>query len=101
MNRADERRARIEVRKTHLGAPGEDDHDALYWLRIPAEDRANFVWELSRDTWLLAHPGVDPEQRLPRPLAVLVRRGRARAYQTAEEELMRTQQEMEKPTGST
>ena len=34
----------------------EADADALYWERIPVDQRAQFVWELSLELHALSHP---------------------------------------------
>ena len=32
----------------------EDEHDDLYWLRVPRDDRAQLTWDLSREPYSLA-----------------------------------------------
>lgn len=45
------------------------DADALYWERIPWNDRPAFVWQLSLEAFSLAYPGVTYEPRLSRSVA--------------------------------
>ena len=51
------RRAGMEVR---VFRPGDEeaaaDYDALYWDRIPIDERAEFAWTLSVELWQLSHP---------------------------------------------
>jgi hypothetical protein len=60
------RRANMEVK---VFRPGEEeaaaDYDALYWDRIPKEERANAVWDVSVELWQLAHPEWDPNATQP------------------------------------
>lgn len=67
-----------------------DDHDDLYWTRVPVDERAALTWNLSKELYLLAsrNGGVfdeatgtftivsedDLERRLPRAAFVLTRR---------------------------
>ncbi len=69
---------------------GDDAADALYWLRVPRDERAQLTWDLSRELYSLAarNRGVfdeetgafvtvsqdDFERRLPRAAFVLTRR---------------------------
>jgi hypothetical protein len=41
------------------------DYDALFWDRIPVDERAEAVWQLSVELHELAEPGTH-ERRLPR-----------------------------------
>ena len=41
------------------------DFDALFWDRLPVEERAEAVWELSKELHAIAHPETH-ERRLPR-----------------------------------
>ena len=68
----------------------EEQHDDLYWLRVPRDDRARLTWDLSRELYSLAarNRGVfneetgtfdsvdqgDLERRLPRAAFVITRR---------------------------
>lgn len=58
-------RANAEVR---IFGPGEEeaiaDADALFWDRIPKDERANFVWQLSLEAFSLGNPEVTYEPRL-------------------------------------
>lgn len=47
----------------------EADADALYWDRIPVDERAAFVWSLSLELHALAHPDQPYEPRLSRSVA--------------------------------
>jgi hypothetical protein len=49
------------------------EYDALFWDRIPLDERAVAVWQLSRELFEIAQPGTD-ERRLPRSAYRLVRR---------------------------
>jgi hypothetical protein len=49
------------------------DYDALFWDRIPVDDRAEAVWELSRELYVIADPETH-ERRLPRSAYRLERR---------------------------
>jgi len=49
---AEERRRRTASAEVRVLRPGQDEaanakYDAAYWLRIPVDKRAEFVWELS------------------------------------------------------
>ena len=51
-------RANAEVRVFRAGEEeAMADADALYWDRIPVDERASFVWQLSLEVYALAHPG--------------------------------------------
>lgn len=52
------RRGNAEVRVLRAGRDEAADarHDALYWLAIPIDQRAEFVWELSVEAFSL-RPG--------------------------------------------
>ena len=45
------------------------DADALYWDRIPIDERAEFVWQLSLELHQLATPHQRYEPRLSRSVA--------------------------------
>lgn len=47
--------------------------DEEFWLRIPADERAQVVWELSQELFALAEPD-SSERRLPRSAFRVVRR---------------------------
>jgi hypothetical protein len=68
-------RAHAEVR---VFRPGDEqvqaDADALYWDRIPVDERAEFVWQLSLELHGLAHPEAHYEPGLSRSIARIVRR---------------------------
>jgi hypothetical protein len=68
-----ERRSRVIVRKGRLGDPEEEDFDLLYWDAIPAEDRLDFMWELSLAQWSLLVPDVERREGLYRSVARVVR----------------------------
>jgi hypothetical protein len=55
---AEERRKRRANAEVRVLRPGQDEaanakYDAAYWLRIPVEKRAEFVWELSVEAFSL------------------------------------------------
>lgn len=63
-------RANAEVRVFRQGEEeAEADADALYWDRIPVDERATFVWKLSLELHTLANPGHPYEPRLSRSVA--------------------------------
>ena len=63
-------RAHAEVRVFRVGEEeAEADADALYWDRIPVNQRAQFVWELSLEMHALAHPEQPYDARLSRSVA--------------------------------
>lgn len=68
-------RANAEVR---IFKQGEEeaaaDADALYWSRIPIDERAAFVWKLSLELHTLAHPRHPYEPRLSRSVARIIGR---------------------------
>ncbi len=68
-------RADAEVR---VFRPGEEeaqaDADALYWDRIPVDERAQFVWKLSLELHALAHPNQPYEPGLSRSVVRLIGR---------------------------
>ena len=67
-------RADWEVRKFGAGEQeAAADHDALFWDRIPADQRAEVVWELSTELFALANPE-SRESGLPRSSYRLQRR---------------------------
>ena len=49
------------------------DYDALFWDRIPIDERAEAVWELSKELCAIADPETH-ERRLPRSAYRLERR---------------------------
>jgi hypothetical protein len=49
------------------------DYDALYWDRIPLDERAEAVWQVSREAFALAQPE-DDEPGLPRSALRIERR---------------------------
>jgi hypothetical protein len=49
------------------------DHDALFWDRLPLDERAEAVWELSQELHAIAHPETHGP-RLPRSAYRLERR---------------------------
>lgn len=68
-------RASADVRifrsgQEHLQA----DADALFWDRIPVDDRAEFVWKLSTELYGLAHPDAIHDPRLSRSVVRIVGR---------------------------
>lgn len=79
----------VQVCSPHT-EPGAQDEDALYWLRVPVDERARLTWDLSRELYALAarNGGVfdeetgtfinvgqgDLERRLPRAALVVTRR---------------------------
>jgi len=68
-------RASWEVR-VFRGAAAFDDADKAdeeFWLRIPVDERAGVVWELSQELFALAEPE-SVERRLPRSAFRLTRR---------------------------
>lgn len=68
-------RARAEVRIFRQGEQeAEADADALFWDRIPVDQRAEFVWQLSLELHALANPEARDEPRLSRSVARVVRR---------------------------
>jgi hypothetical protein len=63
-------RARAEVRIFRDGdGELELDADALYWDRIPVDERAEFVWRLSLELHDLSNPTEPYEPRLSRSTA--------------------------------
>jgi hypothetical protein len=58
-------RARWDARVFRGGWEEMTDYDALFWDRIPVEERAEAVWELSKELHAIAHPETH-ERRLPR-----------------------------------
>jgi hypothetical protein len=49
------------------------DYDALFWDRIPVDERAEAVWALSKELHAIAHPETH-ERRLPRSAYRIERR---------------------------
>jgi hypothetical protein len=63
-------RGSAEVRVFRPGeSEAEADADALYWDRIPMNQRAAFVWQLSLELYTLANPGSSHEPGLSRSTA--------------------------------
>ncbi len=68
-------RAHAEVRVFRAGEEeAQADADALYWDRIPAGERAVFVWTLSLELHALANGGKAYEPGLSRSVARIVGR---------------------------
>jgi hypothetical protein len=62
--------AHAEVRVFRAGEEeAAADADALYWDRIPMDDRAQFVWQLSLEMHALAHPEQPYDPGLSRSVA--------------------------------
>jgi hypothetical protein len=55
---ADERRRARASAHVRVFRPGDEEAEAtesaLYWLRIPVEERAEFVWKLSLEVFALS-----------------------------------------------
>lgn len=67
-------RGRAEVRIFRPGdEESEADADALYWDRIPVDERAEFVWQLSLELYALSNPATPYEPGLSRSVARIVR----------------------------
>jgi hypothetical protein len=66
-------RASWEVRVFRDGWQEMAEYDALFWERIPVDQRAEAVWELSKELHAIAHPETH-ERRLPRSAYRVVRR---------------------------
>jgi hypothetical protein len=74
--RASERRAaraNWEARVFRGGWEEMADYDALFWDRIPVEQRAEAVWQLSKELHAIAQPETH-EPRLPRSAYRIERR---------------------------
>jgi hypothetical protein len=68
-------RANAAVRILRQGQEeAEANADALYWDRIPVDERAEFVWNLSLELYALANPGKPYEPGLSRSVARLIGR---------------------------
>ncbi|HVU05032.1 MAG TPA: hypothetical protein VHE30_24955 [Polyangiaceae bacterium] len=68
-------RANAEVRVFRAGEEeAAADADALYWARIPVDQRAEFVWKLSLELHALAHPDRPYDPGLSRSTARIVGR---------------------------
>ena|SRR5258708_2106838 len=67
VNAAERRAARAswEGRVFRNGWEEMADFDALFWDRLPVGERAEAVWELSKELHAIAHPETH-ERRLPR-----------------------------------
>jgi hypothetical protein len=50
-----------------------EDYDVLFWDRLPVDERAEAVWNLSKELHAIAHPETH-ERRLPRSAYRLERR---------------------------
>jgi hypothetical protein len=62
-------RAKYEVRVYREDdAERMSDDDALAWDRIPVDERAAFVWQLSQEVYALAHPDVAAQPGLSRSI---------------------------------
>jgi hypothetical protein len=75
---AEERRAaranwEIRVFRGDAAFDEADEADEEFWLRIPVDERARAVWELSQELFALAEPD-SIERRLPRSAFRLTRR---------------------------
>lgn len=67
-------RARAEVRIFRLGdQEAEADADALFWDRIPIDERAEFVWQLSLELHAISNPEARYEPGLSRSVVRVVR----------------------------
>lgn len=67
-------RTNAEVRVFRQGEQeAEADADALYWDRIPIDERAQFVWKLSLELHALANPEKPYEPGLSRSARVVGR----------------------------
>ena len=75
MNAAERKAARANWESRVFGGDWEEmaDYDALFWDRIPVDERAEVVWELSQELYELAEPETH-ERRLPRSAYCLERR---------------------------
>jgi hypothetical protein len=75
MNAAERKAARAswEGRVFRDGWEEMADYDALFWDRLPIDERAEAVWELSKELYTIAHPETH-ERRLPRSAYRLERR---------------------------
>ncbi|HEX3854474.1 MAG TPA: hypothetical protein VHW01_26105 [Polyangiaceae bacterium] len=68
-------RAHAEVRIFRSGEQeAEADADALFWDRIPIDERAEFVWQLSLELYALSNPEARYEPGLSRSAARIIRR---------------------------
>jgi hypothetical protein len=68
------RRAGYEVRVYRANALQQMDEDAaLDGVRIPVDERAAYVWQLSQEVYALAHPHASPQPRFPRSLVRVFR----------------------------
>lgn len=67
-------RGRVEVRIFRPGdEESEADADALYWDKIPIDERAEFVWQLSLELHALSNPTAPHESGFSRSVARVVR----------------------------
>ena len=80
----------ITIDRASGNPPSGEEHEDLYWLRIPRDQRARATWDLSRELYSLAArnrgvfdeetstfvdvDGSDLERRLPRAAFVITRR---------------------------
>ena len=68
-------RARAEVRIFRQGEQeAEANAAAVFWERIPVDERAEFVWQLSLELHALSNPEACYEPGLSRSVARVVRR---------------------------
>ena len=66
-------RANWEGRVFRGGWEEMEDYDVLFWDRLPVDERAEAVWNLSKELHAVAHPETH-ERRLPRSAYRLERR---------------------------
>lgn len=67
-------RATYEVRVYREGdAERMSDDDALDWDRIPVDERAAFVWQLSQEVYALAHPEASTQPGFSRSVVSVFR----------------------------
>jgi hypothetical protein len=69
-----QRRAGCIVTVVRHGDPEQtNDDDALYWDRIPVDERAGVVWELSQEVYALAPTDAPAKPGLSRSIVRIVR----------------------------
>lgn len=75
MGAAERKAARASWEGRVFGGGWEEmaDYDALFWDRLPLDERAEAVWELSKELHAIAHPETHG-RRLPRSAYRLERR---------------------------
>lgn len=71
MSREDRKNWKSGIQRVSEKSEGDD-----FWLDMTPEERVDFVWTLSLETWNLANPGRKDEPGLPRSIARIVRRKR-------------------------